>query len=57
MMPKKGYKQTEEHKQKINLNCKRMLGKHHSEKSKQRISRANFGRVVSEDIRQKIERW
>ena len=54
-MPKKGYKQTKEHKEKISKNnvCY-WLGKHRSEESKQKMSNTLKGNRHSEESKKKM---
>lgn len=54
-MPKKGYKQTEDHKRKLSENSSHFwLGKHHSELTKEKLKIFNLGKKLSEEIKRKI---
>lgn len=52
-MPKKGYKQSEKHKQNLKANHKGFLGKHHSDETKELNRQASTGRVHSVESRKK----
>ena len=57
-MPKKGYKQTKEHREKISESQKGeknfWFGKHCSEETKEKISKANKGKKRSEETKKKM---
>ena len=55
-MPKKGYKQTKEHRANIKANHKGMKGKHPSKETKAKMSEANMGHSVSKETRAKISK-
>ena len=52
-MPKKGYKQTKEHKDKISISS---IGKKHTEETRQKIRLGNLGKKQTEESKLKIKK-
>ena len=55
-MPKKGYKQTKQHKLALKANHKGMLGKCQSQTTKDVIGKANRGRKMSKIFREALSK-